>query len=187
MLGEDLRNRGNTGDARAHYASALAAYDRAIELDPGYYWAHYARAMAKNNLGRLWDAIRDYDEAVRVASEHISVAAGDADLDPRFVRFKARQWRADTRMRVLEFERAREEFRSFYADNGNNRWDLGYSMAETYQRQRDFAGAIRTYEELLTIEDYATFDSTYAQLGYLAGLLRDRQEATRRLEEALEW
>ena len=187
LLGEDRRNRGEEGAAGAHYAAALDAFQRAIAIDPSYYWAYYARGMAHNNLGRWWDAIRDYDEAVRVANARIDAAADESEsLDPRFVRFKARQWRADTRMRVLEFARAREEFVAFYADNGNNQWDLGFSTAETYQRERDFAQAVATYEHVLTQEDFATFDGAYAQLAYLAGLLGDRAAATRRLDQALE-
>lgn len=188
LLGEDDRNRGNAEDAALHYSKALEGFDRALELQPDYYWGWYARAMAENALDRPFDALADLDRAVDVANAAIEAAGADDDasLDPRFVRYKARQWRADTCMRVLDFDRAREEFRAFYAENGNNRWDLGFSIAETYLRERDFAGAKATYQELLKNDDYATYDSPYAQLGYLAGLLGDRETATRRLDEALE-
>ena len=189
LLGEDARNRGRADAGRTHTAAALGAYERALALDPEYYWAHYARAMALLNLGRPWRAIEGFDRATTLsdAAAGAADAAGDQDTwrDARFVRFKARQWRADARMQTLDFERAREEFRAFYADNGNNRWDLGYSLAETWLRARDFAGARSNYLELLAEPELAGYDLTHAQLGYLAGLLGDTSAATARLADAI--
>jgi len=187
LLGENRRNRGAEIEAQAHYERALDAYGRSLAVDPSSSWAHYARAMAERNLDRFWEAIGDYDQAVEQADVIIAQGAGAAGYDDaRFVRFKARQWRADTRMRTLASETARDEYRSFYADNGDNQWDLGYSLAQTYMRERDYAGARETYERILTDEEFATFDSTYYELGYLAGLRGERELAAGLIEQGLE-
>ena len=185
LLAEDARNRGQVEAAERRDGAALAAFDRAIALQPSYTWAFYARAMTQRNRGAYRRALADFDEAVRLANAALE-GAGAGEQDALFVRFKARQWRADTRMRVFEFERAREEFRAFYADNGNNKWDLAYSLAETHLQERDFASARRVYAGVLEVEEYRPFGSTYSQLGYLAGLTGDSVEAVRRLTEALE-
>jgi tetratricopeptide (TPR) repeat protein len=187
LLGENLRNRGAEPGALAHYESALGAYARSLVVDPSSYWAHYARGMAERNVDRLWDAIGDYDQAVERADLLIGQGAGVAGYDDaRFVRFKARQWRADTRMRTLENETARVEYRAFYADNGDNQWDLGYSLAQTYMQERDYTGARETYEHILTFAEFATFDSTYYELAYLAGLRGERELAASLIEQGLE-
>ena len=187
LLGADLVARGDRDAGRARFRAAVAAFERAEALDPDSAWAPWAAALARWELDELQAALAAFDRAIDVANRAID-AAGEGDpaaRDALFVRFKARQWRADTRMRAFEFERAREEFRSFYADNGNNRWDLGYSLAETYLRERDFAGARAVYEDLLTVEEYRPFGSTYAQLGYLAGLCGEPGPAVEWLEQAL--
>jgi len=184
LLGENERNRGRAGTARARYESALASFAGTIEQDPSYYWARYSRAMAEVNLGQFWKAIADFDAAVEITSA--VMAESDADQWAPFVRFKARQWRADTRMRIFDFERARTEFRSFYADNGNNAWDLGYSLAETYLRESDLEGARLAYEQLLENPEFVKFDSTYAELAYVAGLVGADDLAVSRIERALE-
>jgi len=186
LLAEDARNRGQLERAARFDAGALVLFDRAVVLDPTYHWAFYARAQARRSSGALFEALEDFGEAVRLAEAVLEEGDGSSSQDALLVRFKARQWGADTRMGVFQFEQAREEFRTFYAENGNNPWDLAYSLAESYQRERDFAGARRIYEGVLEDEALRSFDSTYSQLAYLAGLVGDTGEALRRLDEAFE-
>lgn len=184
LLGENEKNRGRLDSARSQYESALASFAVTIEQDPSYYWARYSRAMAEANLGRFWDAIGDFDAAVEITDA--AMAESDADQMAPFVRFKARQWRADTRMRIFEFDTARTEFARFYADNGNNAWDLGYSIAETYLRESDLERARLAYEEIIANPEFVKFDSTYAELAYVAGLVGADELAVERIEKALE-
>jgi len=186
LLAEDARNRGQLERAAHLDAGALELFDRAIVLDPSYHWAFYARAQARRSSGALFEALDDFGEAVRLADAVLERVDGRSAQDALLVRFKARQWSADTRMGVFEFEKARDEFRIFYGENGNDPWDLAYSLAESYQRERDFAGARRVYEGVLENEVLRSFDSTYLQLAYLAGLVGDTAEALRRLDEAFE-
>ena len=182
LLGEDDRNREQRDAARLHFDIALDAFERASELDPDYYWAHYARGMANWRVGHVASAIRDYDLAVAACDK--AIANGDSGAET--IKFKARQWRADARMRAGEFDVAREEFAAFYADYGNNQWDLGYSLSETHLRERDFAGAREVYGRILENEEFRTFDQTHAQLGYLEGLVGNTDAALQHLDAALE-
>ncbi|KRB85414.1 hypothetical protein ASE00_01030 [Sphingomonas sp. Root710] len=49
------------------FEPAIAAYDRAIGLNPGYAEAHANRASALINLGRHGDALESCDAAIRIA------------------------------------------------------------------------------------------------------------------------
>ncbi len=187
LLAEDRTNRGQPALGQEYFQEALEAFESAIRLDGGHYWSHYARGMAHTNLGSPTRAIENYARAIELADAVIDSGGDEATvLDARLVRFKSRRWKTDARLRLFQFEAAREEFRSFYADNGNNQWNLAYSLGETYLRERDFLGAQETYLGLLEIPEYQGFEQTYSQLGYLAGVLGDPEEAQRWLERSLE-
>jgi tetratricopeptide (TPR) repeat protein len=51
--------------SRKEYAAALAAFDKAIELHPGYAMAHFWRADTLHELRRPDDSIAAYEQAVR--------------------------------------------------------------------------------------------------------------------------
>ncbi|MBN3869893.1 tetratricopeptide repeat protein [Nostoc sp. JL33] len=57
--GVDQYNSGN-------FASAIASYDRAIEIKPDYDSAWYNRGVALTNLGRFEQAIASYDRAIQI-------------------------------------------------------------------------------------------------------------------------
>ncbi len=186
LLGEDSRSRGNFEQAQLEFQAALRSIDRALALEPESYWAWYSRGLALLRLGRPFEAIGDLDRCVQVAAAAADGAPDQASRqDPEYVRFKAREWGAEARIRVLLFEEAREEYRAFHADYGANAWNLAFDLTQTYLRGRDFESARETLEELLGVNDYSNFDRAYADLGYLAGLRGDREDATKRLEEAL--
>jgi tetratricopeptide (TPR) repeat protein len=50
----------------ARYVEALAAFDRAVALDPDDADALLARGVTRQRLGRLDDALADYDRAIAV-------------------------------------------------------------------------------------------------------------------------
>lgn len=186
LLGEDSRSRGNLGQAEEEFQAALGSIDQALALEPESYWAWYSRGLALLRLERPFEAIEDLDRCVQVAAAAADSATDDASRqDPEYVRFKAREWGAEARMRVLLFEEAREEYRAFHAEYGANAWNLGFDLTQTYLRGRDFESARTTLEELLGVLNYSSFDRAYADLGYLAGLRGDSADATKRLEEAL--
>ena len=82
-----LRGRRGLGDMasrRARYEEALAAYDRAVRLEPGSASAHMGRCEALIALGRRGEALAASDEAVRLepgnAYCHTSRAAALGNL-----------------------------------------------------------------------------------------------------------
>lgn len=184
LLGENERNRANPGAANGLYDLALTSFAESTTQAPNYYWAYYSSAMALANLERFPEAIERFDGAVRVTNAIMDSGAAD-DWAP-FVRFKARQWRADAHLRFFDFERARTDLVSFYADNGNNQWDLGYSMADAFLRESDFASARAAYVAIAENAEFQVYDSTFAELAYIAGLARDPEGAVRRIRQALE-
>ncbi len=48
------------------YASAIACYDRALELRPNDYWAWYQRGNVLEDLSRTEEAIASYDKALEI-------------------------------------------------------------------------------------------------------------------------
>jgi len=52
------------------YDSALASYDHALALDPGFAVAHFERALTLHALGRLADALSSCDAAVALDPAH---------------------------------------------------------------------------------------------------------------------
>ena len=54
------------------FAGAIAAYSKAIELNPNLAAAYNNRGVAKRNLGQYEAAIADYDEALRLDSTYVA-------------------------------------------------------------------------------------------------------------------
>ncbi|CAA6661064.1 unnamed protein product [Spirodela intermedia] len=76
---EEVKRTGNEQYKRGHFGDALKLYDRAISMCPGNASCHSNRAAALIATGRLTEAIRECEEAVR--------------LDPTY-------WRAHQRLGV---------------------------------------------------------------------------------------
>ena len=62
-------NRGVTKSQTGNKRSAIAAYNRAIALDPRFVDAYINRGNAKATLGQERAALADYDRAVALAPE----------------------------------------------------------------------------------------------------------------------
>ena len=63
-------------EKNSNLESAIAAYDRAIQLKPDMVGAYHNRGNAKGGLGRYEDAIADYDEAIRLKPDLAGALAG---------------------------------------------------------------------------------------------------------------
>ncbi|KAL1350048.1 hypothetical protein HN51_026504 [Arachis hypogaea] len=63
---EELKRAGNEHYKRGHFAEALGLYDRAIALSPASAAYRSNRAAALTGLGRLGEAVRECEEAVRL-------------------------------------------------------------------------------------------------------------------------
>ncbi|GMN54394.1 hypothetical protein TIFTF001_023521 [Ficus carica] len=63
---EEVKRAGNEQFKRRNFADALSLYDRAIALSPGNAAYRSNRAAALTGLGRLWEALKECEEAVRL-------------------------------------------------------------------------------------------------------------------------
>ena len=63
---EELKLAGNEQYKRGHFAEALTLYDRAIALSPANAAYRSNRAAALTGLGRVWEAVKECEEAVRL-------------------------------------------------------------------------------------------------------------------------
>ncbi|KAK7272578.1 hypothetical protein RJT34_29265 [Clitoria ternatea] len=89
---EELKRAGNEHYKRGHFSDALSLYDRAIALSPASASYRSNRAAALTGLGRLGEAVRECEEAVR--------------LDPNYGR--AHQRLASLFLRLGQVENARK-------------------------------------------------------------------------------
>ncbi|PON32995.1 N-terminal acetyltransferase A, auxiliary subunit [Parasponia andersonii] len=63
---EEVKRAGNEQYKRGHFAEALTLYDRAIALSPANAAYRSNRAAALTGLGRVWEAVKECEEAVRL-------------------------------------------------------------------------------------------------------------------------
>lgn len=68
---EELKKAGNEHYKKGHFADALSLYDRAIALSPASASYRSNRAAALTGLGRLGEAVRECEEAVRLDPNYI--------------------------------------------------------------------------------------------------------------------
>lgn len=89
---EEVKRVGNELYKKGHFVEALALYDRAISLSPGNAACRSNRAAVLTVLGRMGEAVKDCEEAVR--------------LDPNYGR--AHQRLASLMLRLGQVENARK-------------------------------------------------------------------------------
>jgi Flp pilus assembly protein TadD len=63
---EELKKAGNEHYKKGHFSDALSLYDRAISLSPTSASYRSNRAAALTGLGRLAEAVKECQEAVRL-------------------------------------------------------------------------------------------------------------------------
>src|SRR3989338_4169712 len=67
-----LLNRGNVLEKLGRNEEALAAYDKALAIDPKYAFAHYNRGNVLEKLGRDQEALAAYDKALAIDPNNAS-------------------------------------------------------------------------------------------------------------------
>lgn len=82
---EEVKKAGNEQYRRGHFAEALSLYDRAIALSPRNAAYRSNRAAALTGLGRLWEAVKECEEAVRLDPTYIRAHQRLASLLIRWV------------------------------------------------------------------------------------------------------
>ena len=182
LLAEDRKNRGDPA-ARVHDAEAIDALSRALALDPEDPWTAYARGALHASFGRHVEALDDLARAVANAERGMKRSGEEGQN--AWLRFKALEWRGEVLMRHGRFDEALAALSAFHREFSTSAWPLHVALAECHLRRRDLAGAREQYQVILEL--FPSDHQAYAALGYLAGLLGDRAEATRRLAEAIRY
>ena len=77
---EQWLDEGNQLYNHAHYQEALKAYERAIQLDPGFAEAHDARGDALFSLNRSQEALAAYEQAIHLDASFAHAYEGKGNL-----------------------------------------------------------------------------------------------------------
>jgi tetratricopeptide (TPR) repeat protein len=84
LTAESVADLGNALLATGKFAEALSHYDRALELEPGFFPAHLNRAQALRGLGQRDAALASYDRAMthapQIAELHAQIRLRQAAL-----------------------------------------------------------------------------------------------------------
>ncbi len=159
-------NLGNALDSKGQTGEAIAQYQEAVRLRPGY-------AKAHNNLGAALDRQGQTDEAIRQYQEAVRLRPGYAKARNNLRAALDRQGQTDEAIRQYQ-EAVR--LRPDDADAHNH---LGVALARKGQTDE----AIRQYQEVLCLKpDYA---QAHYNLGTALGQKGQTDEAIRQFQEAL--
>lgn len=71
MDAEEVKRLGNEQYRIGNLGEALVLYDRAIGLSPGNATYRFNKAVALTGLKRLGEAVREYEEAVRLDAGYV--------------------------------------------------------------------------------------------------------------------
>ena len=152
---DDFFIQGGEKYQKEDYQGAIAAYERAIQLNPNYALAYNSRGAARYKLGDKQGAIDDYSRALRInpnlASTYSNRAAARGEL-------------GDKEGTISDFNRALQinpNFADAYLNRGMFR----------FARLKDYQGAIADYSQALRI------NPNYANAYFLRGNARSDSEA----------
>lgn len=164
--------QGNVLLSERKYESAIEQYRRALALDGTYFYAQFNIALANQSIGRLDEARRWYEEALRTRPDHHEVVCNLG-----FLAFKAGDWQAAAR----RFQDAA----NLAADSPADAADYWFNLGAARERLREFAEARRAYEGCLQIS--ANHGSAHYNLGTLfLGALAEEPDALGRAQAHLE-
>jgi tetratricopeptide (TPR) repeat protein len=144
---------------------AIAAYDRAISIFPGYADAYINRGNAHLDSGDLTAAMADYDQAIKLQPDY-----AEAYYNRGTVRYKS----GDPKGSIPDFDQAiqlQPGLAAAYVNRGNARSESG-----------DPKGAIADFDQAIQLQPglaaaYSNRGMTRAEIGDLTGALEDYDQA----------
>ncbi|HUS47944.1 MAG TPA: tetratricopeptide repeat protein, partial [Phycisphaerae bacterium] len=142
-------------------------YTRAIELDPKYAKACYARGVAYYVKGDYDRAIRDYDKAI--------------ELDPKYA--KAYSNRGSAYSKKGDYDRAIKDFDKAIELNPKYA-DAYYNRGNAYDSKGDFDRAIPDYDKAIELDP--KYAKAYSNRGVAYGKKGDFDRAIRDFNKAIE-
>jgi len=111
--------RGNAENRLGRWQPALDAYERAIELDPGFAYAHCNRGAVLERLGRWDDALGSYDRALGLNSDDVLTHYNRASVLKQLGRFAEALASYDRALAV------RADYPDAHVNRGNVLQELG--------------------------------------------------------------
>jgi tetratricopeptide (TPR) repeat protein len=116
------------------FAQSLTQSERVVRMEPSFHWGHFFAGWACERLGRLQDAIRSLQEAVRCSSNSPVMLAGLGHA------FGVAQDRREARRVLAELERVRE-------DKGLFAYEIGLIHAALAEKDAAFEWLSRAVRE----------------------------------------
>ena len=142
----DLYNVGNSHLAHKNDDEAIAAYTKAIAIDPRYGAAYVARGWAHEVAGDFDKAIVDYTKAIELDRRNAKAYGHRAD-----VRFGQQQWDAA----IVDYTKAIE------LDPRNP--EFSFRRGVTFIRKEDTPAALLDFNKVVEVDPY--FTKVYHQRG----------------------
>ena len=165
--------QGQTKHEANQYHDAIADYDKAIQINPQFFYAYFKRGDAKSDLGNYAAAIADYDKAIKIddmlfniyfdrglaQSELADNEAAIADYDkaieinPEDAKLYSRRGVAKLRLRyfeeaILDFNRA-IEINPQPADAYKKRAHAKFKLGESKTAQGNITRALQLYQSAM--------------------------------------
>jgi len=165
----DWVNYGNQLWRRKEYDAALAAFDKAIALDAGFYQAWYAKGVTLYQQGLYEEALVAFDEAIKASGETFALSWGKrGETLNALQRYEEALVAFD---KAIELEQVTEAEFSYYMGRG-------YALAEGLKRNEE---AVESYTQAIAINEHswAYNDRGYAylNLGNLDAAIADLNKA----------
>lgn len=164
--------QGNVLLSERKYESAIAQYRKALALDSTYFFAQFNIALANQSLGRVEEARRWYEEALRSRPDHHEVVCNLGFLSYQAGDFEAAERR---------FQEAANLATADPADAA----DYWFNLGAARERLRRWEEARRAYESCLQIS--AGHGGAHYNVGtLLLGPLADQVDALAKAQAHLE-
>ncbi len=159
-LGNALSDRGEVGEAIAHYRQA-------VEIEPDYAPAHHNLGRALAGRGEVEEAIAQYRKALRIKPDYAEAHTNLGDV---------LTGRGEVDEAIVHYRQA-VEIRPDYVEAHNN---LGNALAG----RGEFDEAIAHYRRVLEIEP--DFAKAHNNLGYALAIRNEEDEAIAHYRRAVE-
>jgi len=127
-------HRANAKAAQGDQKSAETLYSQALSLNPGMFQAYYSRGILRFKAQDLNGALRDLDEAIRIAPR------GRGYLIQRGLIFES----------MGEMEKAKQDFQRAVQLDPRDPHTF-YHLARTREQDRDYEAALQLYQDALKL------------------------------------
>ena len=162
-----LYKRALSSEQQKYYTRALEEVDRSIELEPSFVPAYLLRARVRMNNSEFGEALKDYNQAIKLGSTDDEALKGRAEAA-----FKADNW--------LESQEALEKLLVQSPEDP----EIHHKLATTYMRLNKSNQAVEHYTHAIT-GGAPDLGPIYRNRGMAYEALKDDQKAAADYSEAI--